>query len=97
MASGSKNNKIFGIVILALLLISVLVVIIIHNKKAIDDFTEGLKYKKDDPVALFLRARAYFELKNYENALSDLQKMKQLSLSIPVNQRKIDILRTLMH
>ncbi len=64
------------------------------NKKAVDDFTEGLKYKKDDQRALFLRAQAYLELKNYEKALTDLQKVKSLLLSTPENQRQLDIKKT---
>jgi len=60
-------------------------------QKAVDDFTEGLKYNRDDPMALFLRAQAYYQLENFEKALSDIKKVRQLLLSIPENQRQIDI------
>ena len=62
-----------------------------ENQKAVVDFTEGLKYKRDEPRALFLRAQAYLGLKSCEKALSDLKKVRQLLLSIPENQRQIDI------
>ncbi len=62
-----------------------------ENQKAVDDFTEGLKYKRDEPRALFLRGQAYLGLKSYKKALSDLKKVRQLLLSIPENQRQIDI------
>lgn len=61
------------------------------NKKAIEDFTEGLKYKRDEPRALFLRAKAYSGLKNFEKALTDLKKAKQVLSSMPPNQRTVDI------
>lgn len=62
-----------------------------ENQKAVDDFTEGLKYLKDDPLALYLRAQAYLELKIYQKALSDLKKLRQVLLLISENQRRIDI------
>ena len=62
-----------------------------ENQKAVDDFTEGLKYNRDDPRALFLRAQAYSGLESYEKALDDLIKVRQILLSIPENQRQMDI------
>ncbi len=62
-----------------------------ENQKAVDNFNEGLKYKRDDPVALFLRAQSYFNLKVYKKALSDFKRVKQLTLSTPENQRQLNI------
>lgn len=64
-------------------------------KDAVDDFTEGFKYNKNDPRALFLRANAYFELKDYGNARSDFEQLKQLLLvnsdiQFPVELKKIN-------
>ncbi len=64
-------------------------------QKAADDFTEGLKYRKDDVRAIFFRGNAYFQLKQYKNALSDFQRLKQLLGSgkggqLPIKQQQLD-------
>ncbi|MCY1719648.1 hypothetical protein OU798_04805 [Prolixibacteraceae bacterium Z1-6] len=59
-------------------------------QKSINDFTEGMKYNKNDERALFFRAIAFFELKKYKEALTDFQKVEQIVLSLPENQRLID-------
>ena len=64
-------------------------------QKAVDDFTEGLKYNKNDLRATFFRANAFFELKEYSKALSDFQSLKQLMAAnndgqFSINQRQLD-------
>ncbi|WP_372935126.1 tetratricopeptide repeat protein [Mariniphaga sediminis] len=55
-------------------------------QQAVNDFTEGLKYNKDDLRALFLRAQAFYKLAKYQEALSDIQKVKQMLTSNPSGQ-----------
>ncbi len=59
-------------------------------QESVIDFTEGLKYFKNDKRALFFRAMAYIELKKFREAREDLQKVKEMSAILPENQRSVD-------
>jgi len=47
-------------------------------KEAIDDCTEALNIQSDSQKALWRRSSSYQELKNYEMALKDLYRLKEL-------------------
>lgn len=64
-------------------------------QKAVDDFTEGLKYNRNDEKALFFRGNAFYALKKYDLALSDFQNLKQLFIKnktskLPIKQNQLD-------
>ena len=49
------------------------------KKKAIELYTESLKLKPNDTKSLYRRGRAYEELKDFDNAVSDFNKVLEKS------------------
>ena len=49
-----------------------------NYKKAIELYTESLKLKPNDTKSLYRRGRAYEELKDFDNAVSDFNKVLSL-------------------